>query len=170
MAHTASSTIRQIGLPVSRESRLSSAFVSGRIDATSFGYSLVFRGRPFASASAGGRPRPRLRFSVAISCPAPPYYRMTFLAIYNSFVRHIVRPHFDQDHTVKLLAPPPYRLVAEAARSGGPSKINTCWSKVAGHPPRRLGFLAPGSRDRSAADLVDLPSRLWRISSAPQSV
>lgn len=83
-AQTASSTIRQIGLPVSRESRFSRAFVSGRIDATNFGYSLVFRGRPFASASAAGRPGPRFRFPVAISCPDPPYYRLTFLAIYNS--------------------------------------------------------------------------------------
>jgi hypothetical protein len=84
MAHTASSTIRQIGLPVSRESRFSSAFVSGRIAATSFGYSLVFRGLPLASASAGGRPRPRFRLLVATSVPNPRYYRLTFLAIYNS--------------------------------------------------------------------------------------
>ena len=80
-AQTASSTIRQIGLPVSRESRSSNAFVSGRIEATSFGYSLVFRGLPFASASAGGRPGPRFRLSVATSCPNPQYYRF-YLSCY----------------------------------------------------------------------------------------
>jgi hypothetical protein len=84
MAHTASSTIRQIGLPVSRESRFSNAFVSGRIAATSFGYSLVFSGRPVKSASAGGRPGPRFRLSATTSFPKPQYYKLTFLAIYNS--------------------------------------------------------------------------------------
>jgi hypothetical protein len=84
VAHTASSTIRQIGLPVCRESRFSSAFVSGRIDATSFGYSLVFRGLPRASASAGGLPGSRFRLPVATKFPNPQYYRFAFVAIYNS--------------------------------------------------------------------------------------
>jgi type VI protein secretion system component VasK len=98
MAVTASSTIRQIGLPVSRESLFSKAFVSGRIDATSFGYSLVLRGLPFASASAGGRPGSRFRLSVAAKFSIPRYYRFAFLAIYNSWapqcVPYALRPAF----------------------------------------------------------------------------
>jgi hypothetical protein len=112
MAHTASSTIRQIGLPVSRESRFSRAFVSGRIDATSLGYSLVFRGRPFASASAAGRPGPRFRLSVAISFP-----NLTILQIGHFLLSTI---HWGGSaysatsiQTVKLLAPLPERIAAK---------------------------------------------------------
>ena len=94
-AQTASSTIRQIGLPVSRESLFRSAFVSGRIDATSLGYSLVFRGRPFASASAGGRPGLGFSLIVATSYPNLRYYRLTFLAIYNSPCVSVPGQHLD---------------------------------------------------------------------------
>ena len=65
-SRTASSTIRQIGLPDALASFFSRAFVSGRIEITSLGYSLVFRGLPFASTSAGGRPGLRFLLIFAI--------------------------------------------------------------------------------------------------------
>ena len=63
---TASSTILHIGLPAAFESFFNNAFVSGLIEISSFGYSLVFRGLPFASTSAGGRPGLRFLLIFAI--------------------------------------------------------------------------------------------------------
>ena len=140
-AQTASSTIRQIGLPVSRESRWSSVLVSGRIDATSLGYSLVFRGRPFASASAGGRPGPRFRFPVAISCPDPPYYRLTILAIYNSLGvavggRRLDGKHLRPRRSLRYPGGVPVVLAAfsssGAANSLTPIKREIAWSAARG--------------------------------------